>query len=70
MGMVLHAIRLVADVIDTVTLGAFEPISLPLDIIDAYTRKVDEPKLRKYKSDKKGNIVFEKEKDYKEEKSA
>ena len=57
MGMVLHAIRLVVDVIDTVTLGAFEPISLPIDVIDTYTR-TNKPKIRKYKTDEKGNIVF------------
>lgn len=63
MGKVLHAIRLVGDVIDTVALGGFGPIRVPIDIIDDYTR-IDKTKLMKHMTDEKGNIVFEKDKDY------
>jgi len=69
MGKVLHAIRLVGDVIDTVALGGFGPIRVPIDIIDDYTR-IDKTKLMKHMTDDKGNIVFEKGKDYKEVKDA
>lgn len=63
MGKVLHAIRLVGDVIDMVALGGFGPIRVPIDIIDDYTR-IDKTKLMKHMTDEKGNIVFEKDKDY------
>lgn len=70
MGKVLHAIRLVGDVIDTVALGGFAPIRVPLDIVDEYTRMGRPELIRKHKTDEKGNIVFEKDKDYKEVKDA
>ena len=69
MGKVLHAIRLVGDAIDNMALGGLAPIRVPLDLIDNYTR-TDKPKLKKHKTDEKGNIVFEKGKDYEDVKDA